>query len=211
MATTVRLTRVESQARTRDDLLAAARAMFLERGFHRASLEQIAEEAGYSKGAVYSNFAGKDDLFLEVLERNYTARVEAYEAIMLAGTDAEETFRNVARFMFEAYSREPAWWPLVGEFSTHASQDPVLTARLRAARERFMESVARTIEQLAERHELTLALPPREVARGSGALLRGMAVEWQIDPASTRAEVFEELFAGQLRGLVLAAPERSTA
>jgi AcrR family transcriptional regulator len=210
MATTARLSRVQSQARTRDDLLAAARAMFLERGFHRAGLEQIAEEAGYSKGAIYSNFAGKDDLFLEVLERHYDERAQAYEEIALAGPDAEQTFRMVARFMLDAYSREPAWWPLVGEFSSHAAQSPVLAARLRAARERFMEAVARTIEGLAERHELTLALPPREVARGSGALLRGMAVEWQIDPTSIRADVFEELFAGQLRGLVLAAPERSS-
>ena len=210
MPTTARLTRVESQARTRDGLVAAARRLFLECGFHRATLEGIAEEAGYSKGAVYSNFAGKDDLFLAVLEQHYAERAQAYEAIMLAGTDAEDTFRRVARFMLEAYSSEPAWWPLVSEFSTHASQHPVLGARLRAARDRFMDSVADTLEGLAARHDVQFTLPPREVARGTGALLRGMAVEWQIDDTLARDEVFEQLFTAVLRGLLVPPQERST-
>jgi AcrR family transcriptional regulator len=60
---TARRTRRDSQAQTRAELIAAAREVFLARGFHAATLEEIAERAGYTKGAVYSNFAGKDDLF----------------------------------------------------------------------------------------------------------------------------------------------------
>ena len=64
----VRVTRAERKEQIRADLLAAAREVFLRRGFHQASLEEIALEAGWSKGAVFSNFAGKDDLFLAVLD-----------------------------------------------------------------------------------------------------------------------------------------------
>jgi AcrR family transcriptional regulator len=65
---TVRLTRAERREQIRADLVASARQVFLRRGFHQASLEEIALEAGWSKGAVFSNFAGKDELFLAVLE-----------------------------------------------------------------------------------------------------------------------------------------------
>ena len=61
-----RLSRQDRKERTRADLVAAAREVFMRRGFHGASLEEISDHAGYTKGAVYSNFAGKDELFLAV-------------------------------------------------------------------------------------------------------------------------------------------------
>src|SRR5438105_15844263 len=71
-----RLTRAESQARTRAHLLEAAAEVFARRGFHGASVEEVADVAGYTKGAVYSNFASKDELFLAVLEGRMQAQVE---------------------------------------------------------------------------------------------------------------------------------------
>src|SRR5215203_6722049 len=76
MATTARLTRQQRRERTRDDLVAAADRCFVEGGFHATSLDQIAAAAGYTKGAVYSNFASKEDLFFAVYER----RAERAEA-----------------------------------------------------------------------------------------------------------------------------------
>ena len=206
-----RVTRVESKARTRDDLIAAARGVFLERGFHPATLEEISEAAGYTKGAVYSNFSGKNDLFLAVLERHYAERAARYEAVLFGESQFEDTFRATARLMLDAFAREPAWWPLLSEFVRHAARDGALNERLRSARDRHLDAVAGTIEQVAGRHGLTFALPAREIARGVGALLRGMAVEWLIDPSSERADVFEELVAACLSGLVVPPHEGSTA
>src|SRR5687767_15759101 len=62
-----RLTREESKARTRADLLRAASRLFVRNGFVATSLADIAEEAGLTKGAVYSNFESKEDLFLALL------------------------------------------------------------------------------------------------------------------------------------------------
>src|SRR6185436_19462753 len=74
--TTARLSRAERREQTRDDLIAAADRLFVEGGFHATSLDQIAAAAGYTKGAVYSNFASKEDLFFAVYER----RADAVEA-----------------------------------------------------------------------------------------------------------------------------------
>ena len=70
----VRLTRAERREQTRDDLIAAADRLFVEGGFHATSLDQIAAAAGYTKGAVYSNFASKEDLFFAVYERRARTR-----------------------------------------------------------------------------------------------------------------------------------------
>jgi AcrR family transcriptional regulator len=206
---TARITRGDSKARTRADLIAAARRVFLERGFHAATLDEIAEEAGYTKGAVYSNFSGKDDLFLALLAEHYAGRAELYEALVLTPGDLDETNRAVARVMLDAYEREPTWWPLVSDFASHAARRPELNERLRATREGFLDALAATIERLCARHGISLVLPAREVARGTGALMRGMAVEWAIDPATANQAAFEEMLAAYLRGLAVPPHERS--
>jgi AcrR family transcriptional regulator len=210
MATT-RLSRDESKARTRADLIAAARRVFLARGFHAATLEEIAEAAGFSKGAVYSNFAGKDDLFLALLEAHYAQRGDAYRALLEQGEESiEVAFRVIARLVFDSYVREPGWFRLLSEFSTHASRTPTTHERLLAAASGFLDLLAAMIDALAERHGVAYSLPTREVARGSGALMRGMAVEWLLDPESQRAGVFEDMHAAYMRGLIVPAHERST-
>jgi AcrR family transcriptional regulator len=206
----VRLSRVERKDRTRSEIVQAARRVFLARGFHAATLDEIAEEAGYTKGAVYSNFAGKDDLFLAVLAGHYAERVEVYATLTVDPQDTEATYRAVARLMLDAYEREPAWWPLVSDFSTHASRHPELRERLRATREGFLDSLAGSIEALCRQHDMSFSLPALEVARGTGALMRGMAVEWAIDSGPADARVFEEMLAAYMRGLAVPPPERST-
>ena len=89
-----RLTRPERKAATRRELLDAARTVFLRRGFHGASLDEIAEEAGYTKGAVYSNFEDKDALFLAVLDAGYGRRATLYSSF--AKRFAADTAMKVA-------------------------------------------------------------------------------------------------------------------
>ena len=69
-----RKTQAERREETREQILAAAAAVFAKRGFHATSLEAIAEEAGFSRGAVYYNFADKEELFLELLDRRCAER-----------------------------------------------------------------------------------------------------------------------------------------
>jgi AcrR family transcriptional regulator len=214
MPTATRLTRDERKARTRADLLAAARRVFVDRGFHAATLDDIAEEAGYTKGAVYSNFRGKDDLFLALLDEHYERRIEAHRELFeqLELADPEEARVAVARIIYAAYEREPAWWALVADFSTHASRHEELSARLRDLRERFLAAMAELIAAVGERQGLGYRLSTQEVARATGALLRGLMLDWILDPGrEERQAVFEETVAAFLRGVVVPLDERSNA
>jgi len=195
-----RLLRAERKERTKAELVEAARAVFLRRGFHAASLDEIAEEAGYTKGAVYSNFAGKDDLFLAVLDEYYSRRAETYRDFIFDQDDIEDSYRAVARYWRDANEREPEMARLIAEFLVHASRHEPLRSAARRVREQGMEAIAALVDALAARHGVEFALPTREVVRGSGALNRGLAIEQLIDP-DLPGEVFEEMHVAYMKGL----------
>jgi AcrR family transcriptional regulator len=206
-----RLTRPEQRERTRGDLLDAARTIFERHGFHRASLDQIAEEAGYTKGAVYSHFTGgKDELFLAVLDRHIDERVPTYAETILAEDSFEASVRAIARHIVALGERDPAWTPLLVEFWTHASHDPALRDAVRERNERQMRAIAALIDELATRHGVTYALPTLEVVRGSSALARGMGLERLVSPGAPLGAMFEELFVAQMIGLARSAPHRAS-
>ena len=205
-----RLSRPERRERTRGDLLAAARTVFERHGFHRASLDQIADEAGYTKGAVYSHFpGGKDELFLAVLDRHIDERVPTYAEIILSQDSFEASLRAIARHLVALGAKDPAWTPLLVEFWTHASHDAELRAAVRERNDRQMRAIAVLIDDLAARHGVTYALPTVEVVRGSSALARGMGLERLVSPEAPLGATFEELFVAQMTGLARSAPERA--
>ena len=205
-----RLTRPERKEQTRGDLLAAARSVFERHGFHRASLEQIAEEAGYTKGAVYSHFpGGKDELFLAVLDRHIDERVPTYVETVLGQETFEASLRAIARHIVALGDRDPAWTPLLVEFWTHASHRAPLRAAVRQRLERQAQAIAATVDELAARHGVTWTIPTTEVVRGSSALARGMGLERLVDPDAPLGATFEELFVAQMTGLARTDPRRA--
>jgi AcrR family transcriptional regulator len=210
MATRTRLTRPERREQTRGDLLAAARAVFERQGFHRASLDGIADEAGYTKGAVYSHFpGGKDELFLAVLDRHIDERVPRYAEIVLSEESFEASLRAIAHHLVVLGERDPAWTPLLVEFWTHASHDPDLQAAVRERNDRQARAVATIVEELAARHGIEWAVPAVEVVRGSAALGRGMGLERLVSPEAPLGETFEELFVALMTGLARGAASRT--
>jgi len=205
-----RLSRPERRERTRGDLLAAARTVFERYGFHRASLDQIADEAGYTKGAIYSHFpGGKDALFLAVLDRHIDERVPTYAEIILSQDSFEASLRAIARHLVALGAKDPGWTPLVVEFWTHASHDAELRAAVQERNDRQTRAIAALVDDLAARHGVTYALPTVEVVRGSSALARGMGLERLVSPEAPLAATFEELFVAQMTGLARSAPERA--
>src|SRR5436309_12037636 len=85
-----RLSRAEAKARTRQYLLDAAKEVFLRDGFEGASLDDNAEVAGFTRGAIYSNFSGKDDLFLALLEDRFTQAIAGAEGALEPAQTPEE-------------------------------------------------------------------------------------------------------------------------
>ena len=100
-----RLTRSEQQGRTRAALLDAAGAVFVERGFQGASVEAIAERAGFTRGAFYSNFASKDELFAELLQERVYA---GYRAMAAAAAEEPPTPRQSGELLAARWLEAPA-------------------------------------------------------------------------------------------------------
>ena len=206
----VRRTRKESKALTRRTLVAAAWKVFLRRGFHASSLEEIALEAGVTKGAVYSNFAGKGDLFLAIFDRHIEERLRAYAASMaiLPVEGLESLARKHARVMLANGDREARWARLQAEVWTHASDDPDLASALMARRERMLNGVAALVEKIVEITGVEFTLPPREVARAAGGLARGLMLERLLGRGSPSDAQFEDAFAALICGLARPSPRK---
>src|SRR5580698_6593937 len=103
-----RLTREESRAQTRATLIAVGRKHFLRDGLGGAVAEKIAEDAGYSRGALYSNFDGKEDLFLAVIREEQGRRAEALQSIFNEEPSAKERLRKV-RDAIAGLLTDPDW------------------------------------------------------------------------------------------------------
>jgi AcrR family transcriptional regulator len=196
---TTRLTRPQRKARTRDEILAAARGVFLGRGFHGTTLDEIAEEAGYTKGAVYSNFAGKDDLFLAILDERFEWRTSESLAAAREAESLDDALRANARLYAEAARHEPAWEPLLVEYWTHASRSPATRKAAAARHDAVLDVVAQLLLELAQRFEIEWKVAPREVARVGGAFARGMALERLLDPTASPLDRFEKQFLELIR------------
>ena len=151
-----RLSRAERRQQTRQELLAAAEACFVTRGFHASSVDQVAERAGYTKGAVYSNFASKEDLFFAVYERRVDqALTEVVPGLRQAG--AQRAFDWLATTTIERRGRDDGWLAVFFEFWAHVLRHPELRDRFAAIHARLLEPLADALRQLAE--DRGLALP----------------------------------------------------
>jgi AcrR family transcriptional regulator len=201
------MTRAERARQTRDELIDAARTVFLRSGFHGASLDEISAEAGYTTGAVYSRFDGKDGLFLAVLDDHVERRVRLYADATLAAPDFESAGRQLVRAAVAAGDEEPGWTPLLMEFWTHAARRDDLRAAVIERNERQLDAITELHERLAAEHGVTFRRPPREILRAITALSRGLGLERRLAPDDDVATLYEEYAVALMRAFV---DERST-
>jgi AcrR family transcriptional regulator len=176
-----RLSRAEQNDRNRALLLAAARRVFLERGYYAATLDQIADEAGFSKGAVYSRFASKADMFLALLEDRIAER--AAQNVRLAGEVAGTgNFAALLDLAERAERGAPGWRLLVTEFRVHAARDPELNRRYAALHAQAVDGVAHIFAEVSKEDARDLPLPPRQLAELWLTIETGRALEQIADP-----------------------------
>src|SRR5215469_7244569 len=174
-----RLTRAEQSERNRGLVLAAARGVFLARGYHGATLEQIADEAGFSKGVVYSQFESKADLFLALLEARISERAAEHARL------AESVPSGDLLALIDHFSRgdqaTPGWQLLVIEFRVHAARDAELSSRYAAAHARTVDALADVFATFFARTGQTV-VAPRRLAELALALSGGTALEQAANP-----------------------------
>jgi AcrR family transcriptional regulator len=192
-----RLSRVEQTERNRSLVLDAARRVFMERGYHGATLEQIAEEAGFSKGVVYSQFESKADLFLALLEKRVDER--AAENVELAdGLAGEEGLGALLDHFVKRSQAAPEWGLLLSEFRVHAARNPDLNRRYAAVHARTVERLGEVLDGLYSRAGETPPFPPNQMAEIVLAIGVGAELEQAVNP-----DALQGAFVADLLGKVL--------
>ena len=179
-------TRAESKAATREDLLDAARRVFLERGYHGASLELVAREAGYTKGAVYSNFANKDELFLAVFEDRYAQEQTEMRRVLTEDEqpyelgDHSEVFNRVRSVIDRTWDDD--WTALYLAFVLYARRNADAAQKLAEVVQRQRDMTTKMLEDAYESVEYEPDLPVEVIATISVALFDGLALGRLADP-----------------------------
>lgn len=209
MAARGRLTRSEAQAVTRNRLLAAATEVFAANGFHATSLADVADRAGYTIGAVYSNFASKDDLFHALMRE----RMRALEASLESAFGSADASAGGASSVDQQIEAEldrmaaaedavpPGWWRLLAEFRTYAAGNDAVRAELAESERRCRDIIAGQIERFAARAGLILPLPATELADLTNALTDGLRAAHAAGRISmTSGEGLRRVVAAMLEG-----------
>ncbi len=190
----VRLSRAESRQQTRERLFEAAKEAFTRQGYAGASVDVIAETAGFSKGAFYSNFESKEAIFLELLEQHMGEEVAISSGFMPDDASAEDAIESIAA----RYASDPVdleWCLLSIEFALHATRSPAFAERRAALFARHYAAVAQVIEAIAASAGARVADPERAAAVFI-ALRQGFALERsQTAPAISADDVRRTLSA----------------
>jgi AcrR family transcriptional regulator len=171
--TAARLTRAERTAATRRDLLAAAERRFFVTGYHGTTLDDIADEAGFTKGAVYSTFKSKAGLFLALFDEVVDRRLNEIRALLAPHESGEARLAALAGQ--PADDRNAQFLLLSIEFWVHAAREPALL-------DAFSERYRRLRAELAELAPPTSPLGAERWALVTLALSNGLALERVIDP-----------------------------
>ncbi|MGH2833630.1 MAG: TetR/AcrR family transcriptional regulator, partial [Solirubrobacteraceae bacterium] len=192
-----RLTREQQRRQTRERLLSSALEVFEARGYADSSLEEIAQRAGYTRKAVYSNFSGKGELLLEIVEQRFRSHVERIQALLDEETSPERKTIDLGSMFADYLSQERAWGMLFHEFCSLAWRDEEIGTRFRACFRARKQALVELLEGEVRSRRIELRIPVERLVMGICALFTGLSLEKTIDPE----EVEEALF-GEMLGLM---------
>lgn len=190
-----RLTREQSREQTRERLFDAAQAMFIRKGFIGASVEDIALAAGYTRGAFYSNFSDKAELFVELLRRDHERMQAGLREIVDLPASREEMEARVLAY----YSRMPQdseGYVLWAEARLLATRDADFSARFNAFMKEKRDELKAYIEEFSARAGTPLPMDPEVLAIGLIALCDGTQLLAAVDPQRISAALVEQVLAG---------------
>jgi AcrR family transcriptional regulator len=178
-----RLTRAQRRQQTRARLLDAAGQVFARRGFHAATVDEVAEAAGYTKGAVYSNFANKDELFLALLDQRLAAQLQQVEA--LYAIESSEELRAAMRGRTEQeFAAARDFGVLSLEFSLYAMRNPAAQAELAKRYRQLRGRLAELITKRYAHHQTAPPMPPEHLAALVLATDTGLFLQYSAEPGA---------------------------
>jgi AcrR family transcriptional regulator len=203
------LTRKERQEQTREQLVEAAARVFARRGYHRATVDEIAAEAGFTIGALYSNFETKEKLFLAIADRQVESRITEISAVADAAVGDGAAAAEAAAAQLRAFLEADPDWPLLFyEFWSLSVRNPEMGDELAERRNAIRDALAETLKRVAKHHGFKLRFPAPVLATAIAACLNGLAFERAADPKALPDQVFAE-FVTAVLGCAIAAPPTS--
>lgn len=198
-----RLTRAESKEQTRRRLLDAAAQVFARRGYAAASVDEIAESAGFSVGAVYSNFAGKDELFSALMTDRAVNRMdEVAEIIRSSHAEAADPLHALGRMLIAMADKEIDVAVLRTEFWLHAVRHPELMQIEAAASAKTLGAVRGILSNMLERNGVDVdAVSVDDFATTTLAMFGGLIRQRRIEPERVTEQMFGQALRWQIAGM----------
>jgi AcrR family transcriptional regulator len=198
-----RRTQAERREDTREQVLAAAARVFARNGFHATTLEAVAEEAGFSRGAVYYNFSDKEELFLELLDRRCAERAQDLREVFAdSDDDVEATSRQAqlaAQQALDAMTGDAEWRALYMEFLAHAARDPAFRRAFARRTDQMRSALEEVVVERAQPFADALGMEPEQLAVVIDALGTGLWAHHMLHGARA---VPPDLFSNALALLV---------
>ena len=206
-----RLTRKEKQAHTRRCLMQAAAKVFSRRGLQQASIDEVAEDAGFTKGAFYANFKSKEELFLAMLDERFAERIEEIERVIAGeGTTAEKARRAGDDFT-QMITADPEWQRLFFEFSAYAARNEEFREELVTRYRSMRDRIAAALRARAEGFGFDAPLPYDQVALMTCAMANGVALEKLLEGDEVPDELYGTMLTVLFTGLAAMKREQEPA
>ena len=197
-----RLTRAEQREKTRGCLVEAAAKVFTRRGYDKASLDEVAEEAGFTKGAVYSNFKGKEDLFLATIDAHFEERLGAIKRVMQEEPDEQGTAHAAGMDFMNKLNADPEYFALFFEFWAYAQRNPNVKKKFLPRVQRFRSALAEVFETKSDDTGIELPIPNEQLASMLIAMAAGVAMERELDPKSVPDDMYARILQFFFRGML---------
>ena len=186
-----RLSREEKRQETKEKLLRSAEQLFNQGGYEKASVDLIAENAGFSKGAFYSNFESKEGIFLELLESSKRRKIEALENLLAQEMSAEELLSAVRNYQAGPES-DFNFAQLAVEFELQASRDATFAKAYAKLNRNYRDSLIGVLEMLYAKLSRTPPAPVKDLADILMATITGLLLQAAETPANVRKRLISE-------------------
>jgi AcrR family transcriptional regulator len=180
---------------TRARLLAGALEVFAERGFHGASVEDICDRAGFTRGAFYSNFGSKDELVLALFQATTDRLLEQIAALLPELASQPGTLLDAVLGLLDDAAPDQLQWHLIStEFTLHALRNPEAAAALVEQRAVFRQRLTDLVEEIIKTSDLRLSVPAEQFVRVVMALHEGSRAQTLLEPDAVPPGSLERTF-----------------
>jgi len=189
------------RAQVKQRLLDAASELFSRRGVHATTLDDVARAAGFSKGAVYSNFSSKDDLVVSLMRRETDGALGALQGMFLPGTTLEQLPEKISTAFAPYGPGQVEDFALMSEFRAHALAHPGVMADFVRQRREVLDAVHALVEEVFRGNAVQITgLEPRTLARVLVCITLGVAFDWPATGEQAAGDVMADVVAALTRG-----------